>query len=82
MKKYRWNHAMIGAGITVVGGIIGSPLVGAVFIIGIYAGREIVQFFLKKHKFTLDVIVKHLGDVLAAAVGAIPTAVVMILLGL
>jgi len=70
MKKYRWNHAMIAAGMTIVWGFFGSATAGALFAIFFYAGRETAQFFLKKHKFTVDVIVRHLGDVLAAVVGA------------
>ncbi len=82
MKKHHRNHALIAAGITVGIGLLTTPIYGAAAAIGFYLIREVFQFIWKEQEFTREVIWRHFLDVVAAAVGAVPVAIVMWVLGL
>lgn len=76
-KQYRRNHAWIGAALSLSIGLVLTPILGASCAVGFYTVREVVQFGTKGHEFTLEVLWKHFLDVLAAAVGAVPVAVIL-----
>jgi len=70
IKPHHRNHALIGAGFTLASALVTNPIAGATFISSFYLGREIYQFFSKKHLFNSYYLSRHVIDVLSTVVGA------------